>query len=119
MGRELAELTGERFVGCGGALDVVLHTPELELAVVATNRVRSTHVPVERHSDAAGVDQRRSVRARPLELQVRVTEDDRLLANTVEHPLVVVARLGGKAVYVRQRRAVHVENAVQLVLRLQ
>ena len=117
--RKLAERAAELLPGLRGPLDVVLDAAKLELAVVATQRVRRAHVSVERHADAARVDERRSVRARPAELQVAVAEDDRLVADAVQHPLVVVAGLGRKALDVRQRRAVDVEDAVQLGLRLE
>ena len=40
-------------------------------------RPRGAEVAVERHPDAAGVDQVGAVRAGPAELQVAVAEDDR------------------------------------------
>ena len=48
-----------------------------------------------------------------------MTEHDRLLPDARKHALVVVARLRGEALDVRQRRPVHVEDALQLHLRLQ
>ena len=52
-------------------------------------------------------------------LLVAVAEDDRPVANAVQHPLVVIAGLGREALDIRQRRAVHVKNTVQLDLGLE
>src|SRR6266849_5244332 len=101
------------------ALDVVPHPAELELAVVSTQRVRRTHVTVQRHACATGVDERRAVRPGPAELLVAVAEDDDLVADAVQHPLVVLAGLGREALDVRKRRAVDIEDTVLLELRLQ
>ena len=98
-----------------GTLDVVFDPAEHELTVVTAQCVRSPHVTVERHAGAAGIDQRRAVRPRPPKLQMAVTEDDGAVANTVQHPLVVVAGLRREALDVGERRAVDVENAVQLL----
>src|SRR5262249_58348699 len=105
---------------CGrSALDVVLDAAELERPVAVAQRVRGTRVTVERHTRTARIEQRRPVRTRPLELQMAVAEDNGLVADAVQHALVVVPRLCRKAVDVRERRAVDVENSVQLGLRLE
>ena len=116
----LPETAFQRLVRGGGALDVVLHAAEFVLTVVVPQRVRGARVTVERHADAARIDQGRAVRPRAAELQMRMTEDDSLVADAVEHPHVaLVVGLGGEAVDIRERRAMHVQNAVQLVPRLQ
>src|SRR5919198_1357666 len=48
-----------------------------------------------------------------------VPENDGRVTDTVQHPLIVLARLRRKAVDVRERRPVTVEDPVELDLRLQ
>src|SRR5207253_2333432 len=48
-----------------------------------------------------------------------VAEDDRGIADAVEHPLVVRPRLGRKALHVGERRSVDVQDAVQLLVLLE
>ena len=98
-----------------GARHVVLGPAELEVTV--PGRPGRPHVPVEGHPDAARIDEVGSVRAGPPELLVTVPEDHGPLADPGQHALVVVAGLGREALDVRQRRAVHVEDPVQLGLR--
>ncbi len=50
---------------------------------------------------------------------VAVAEDDRLATNAVQHPLVVLTGLGCEALDIRARRAVDVEHALKLELRLE
>src|SRR4051812_20463879 len=90
--RELAELAAHRAVARGGARDVVLGPPELEVAV--PRRPGGAHVAVERHADAAGVDEIGAVGARPTELEMAVAEDDRALPDAGQQPLVVFGGLG-------------------------
>ena len=104
-----------RLPGLRGTLDVVLDPAELELTVVTAQRVRRSHVSVERHAGAAGIDERRAVRPRPPKLQMAVAEDDGAVADAVQHPLVVVAGLRREALDVGERGAVDIEDAVQLL----
>src|SRR5919197_3294374 len=67
-------------VSGGGALDVVLSSPELELTRVAAHRPGSAAVAVERHADATWIQQLPPVRPRPAELLMAVAEHD--------HPVV-------------------------------
>ena len=113
--RERAEVAADAFPGLRGTLDVVLDPAEHELTVVTAQCVRSPHVTVERHAGAAGIDQRRAVRPRPPKLQMAVTEDDGAVADAVQHPLVVVTGLRREALDVGERRAVDIENAVQVL----
>src|SRR5207302_264095 len=56
--------------------DVVGGAAELELTAIEPDRPRGSRVAVERHPDAAGVDQLRFVRARTPKLQMAVSEED-------------------------------------------
>src|SRR5918995_1420541 len=76
LGGHLPEAAAELFPRLRDALDVELDAPELELPVVVPQGVRGANVAIERHADAPGIDQRRSVRSRPPELQMAVAEDD-------------------------------------------
>ena len=97
------------------ARHVVFGAAELEVAV--PGRPGCPHVTVERHPDAARIDEVGAVRPGPPELLVAVAEDHGPVADPGQHALVVVGRLGREALDVRQRRAVHVEDPVQLGLR--
>src|SRR5207244_11153535 len=101
-GGELAEVAAEVSVAGRRALPVVLAAPELDLALGRPHRPRRSAVAVERHPDAAGVDEVGAVRAWPPELEVAVAEDDRPLTDALEQPLVVLARLRGEALVVRE-----------------
>ena len=48
-----------------------------------------------------------------------MAEDDQPVTHAVEHPLLARLRLGREALYVRLRRAMDVEHAVELGLRRQ
>ena len=76
---------------------------KLEHAVVAAQRVRGADVTVERHPDAAGIDEERTVRAGAPELQVAVAEHNSGVAHAGEHPFVVLVGLGRKALHVGTR----------------
>src|SRR5829696_4429097 len=73
----LAERAPEAAPAVDRALDVVLGAAELELAEIALDRPRGAPVTVERHADAARVDQFDAAGARTAELQVAVSKDDR------------------------------------------
>ena len=94
--------------------DVVRGAPKLQLAAVAPNRPSGPRVAVERHTDAAGIDEVTVVRPRTPELQVAVAEDDLPLVDAGEQPNVVVAGLGREAVDVREWRTVAVERVLSL-----
>ena len=98
---------------------VVADAPELEHAVVVTERICGTHVAVEWHADAARIDQRRAVRAGPVELQVTVAEDDGRVRDAGQHPFVIRSGLGREALDVGERRPVDVQHAAELLLRLE
>src|SRR4029453_14436507 len=100
-GRKLAEVAAHCPVGGRGTLDVVGRPPEREVAV--PGRPAGTPVAVQRHADAAGVDEVGTVRTRAAELEVAVPEDDRPAAHAREQPLLTLLGLGGEAVVVSQR----------------
>ena len=90
-------------VGCGRLLEVVLDAAQLERAAAVPERVRGADVPVERHADAAGVDEVGPGRALPLELDVAVAEDDRAVVDARQQLQVSRARLLREAVVVAKR----------------
>src|SRR5205807_3584225 len=116
-GRKFAEVATHRAVRSRGALHVVLRPSERELTV--PRRPRGAPVAVERHSGAARVDEVGAVRAGAAELKMAVTEDDRPVADSGEQPLLTLLRLGGKAIVIGERRAVDVEDPIELGLRRQ
>ncbi len=69
LGRHLAERRAKLLVGRGRLLEVVLDAAQLERAAAVPERVRGADVAVERHADAAGVDEVGAGRALPLELE--------------------------------------------------
>src|SRR6266480_7070470 len=89
-----------------GGSDVIRGAPKLQLAVVASDRPSGPRVAVERHADAAGIDEVGVVRPRAPELDMAMTEDHLPFLHAGEQPNVVVAGLRRKAVDVRERRAV-------------
>src|SRR5690349_13574464 len=93
---ELAEAAAHPPVRVDRALDVVLGPAEGELRLLE-GRPRRTRVAVERHPDAAGVEQIGAVRPRAPELLVAVTEDDCPVVHAVEVALLVRLRLWREA----------------------
>src|SRR2546421_7936438 len=116
---QLAERAAALAPGGRDPLHVVLDPPELELPVGAAQRVCPPAVAVERHSDAARIEQLRVVRPRSPELEMTVAEDDRPAVYARQHPLLAGLRLDREALDVRQRRAMDVEDSVELDLGLQ
>src|SRR2546423_13360154 len=92
-GRHLTERAADGTPRRRDALDVELDATELELAVVTPQRVGAAGVAVERHPDAAGIQEVRPVRPGPPELEVAVPEDDRPVAHAGQHPLLARLRL--------------------------
>src|SRR6266480_3797288 len=102
MGEQLPYRGSERTVGGGRARRVVVRPAELEVASVPANRPGRVRLAVPRRADAAGIDEKGSVRPWPLELEMAVPEDDRpvVLANAldlslrrqVEKPLLLLRR---------------------------
>src|SRR4051794_17709607 len=72
----------------GRALPVVLGAALLDLAVVAQQGVGGAVVAVERHADAAGVQELDAGVRLAAELQVRVPEDEPRLEHAREHLLL-------------------------------
>src|SRR6185436_3551542 len=103
--RELAELAAELAVRMGGSLIVVRGSPKLELAVAVADRPGRPGVAVERHADAARVEQLYARWPGPPELLVTVAEDDLPVVHAGEQPLLVGLRLWCEALDVRERRA--------------
>src|SRR4029079_975339 len=104
LGDQLAPVVLAHLRGRG--LDVVRGAPKLDLAVIPPNCPGGPGVAVERHADAAGIDEVGVVRTGPAELDVAVTEHDLSFFDASEHPNIVLARLGRRAVDVRERRDV-------------
>jgi len=84
-----------------------------------SDRPGGTRVPVQRHADAARVDEIGFVRARSSELEVAVTEDDLPLLDACQESEVAFVGLGREALNVRERRAVTVEGIVTFLQRWQ
>src|SRR5439155_9130332 len=114
---KLGEVAAHRPIRGGRGLEVVLGPPEREVAV--PGRPGGASVAVERHSGAARVDEVAAVRTRATELEMAVAEDDRPVADAGKQALLPLLRLRSEAVVVSERRAVHVEDAVELGLRRQ
>src|SRR5881396_439836 len=113
MGEQLPDRGSERTVGGCRARRVVVRPAELEVASVPANRPGRVRLAVPRRTDAAGIDEKGSVRPWPLELEMAVPEDDRPVVLAREQALVV-ARLDVEALVVRERRAMDVEDALDL-----
>src|SRR5215211_3927703 len=118
-GDGLAERAPEAAPAVDRALDVVLGAAELELAEIALDRPRGAPVTVERHADAARVDQFDAAGARTAELQVAVSKDDRPVVLAADPALVLGLRLEPETVVVASDAAVHVEDTVELGVRRQ
>src|SRR2546430_17259918 len=114
MGEQLPDRGSERTVGGCRARRVVVRPAELEVASVPANRPGRVRLAVPRRTDAAGIDEKGSVRPWPLELEMAVPEDDRPVVLARAQTLVVLARLDVEALVVRERRAIDVEDALDL-----
>jgi hypothetical protein len=77
-------------------------------------RPRGTRIPVERRPDASRIDDQRSVRPRPPELAVAVTEQDRSLGFAREQPLLAGLASWREALDIGKRRTVADEDPVEL-----
>jgi hypothetical protein len=114
MGEQLPDRSSERTEGGRGARSVVVGPAKLELTAVPASRPGRVRLAVPRRADAAGIDEKGSVWPWPLELEMAVPEDDRPVVLAREQALVVLARLDVEALVVRERRAMDVEDAVDL-----
>src|SRR5205823_5916026 len=100
----LAEAAAHLPVGGHGPLDVVVGPAELELAVLGADGPGSAAIPVQRHPDAAGVEEIGAGRTGPQERLVTRAEHDYPLGHAGEHPRLAPPSLRREALVLSERR---------------